>query len=88
MSISKFNSSLNIRIILTIKTRLMYIYIYIYITPTSEKSRTNAYIWSRTNACASSRALKLCHVPQFGGGGYQVTMKPIEPQGNLSHTKS
>ena len=36
---------------------------------------------------------KLCRVPpncvmcvmcQFGGGGYQVTMKPIEPQGHLS----
>ena len=31
-----------------------------------------------------SRALKLCHVPHFGGGGYQVTMKPIEPQGHSS----
>ena len=31
-----------------------------------------------------SRAIKLCHVLQFGGGGYQVTMKPIEPQGHLS----
>ena len=30
------------------------------------------------------RAIKLCHVPQFGGDGYQVTKKPIEPQSHLS----
>ena len=29
------------------------------------------------------------NVPQFGGGGYQVTMKPIEPQGqSIRKTKS
>ena len=31
-----------------------------------------------------SRASKLCHVSQFGGDSYQVTRKPIEPQGDLS----
>ena len=31
---------------------------------------------------------KWCRVPQFGGDGYQVAMKPIEPLGYLvSETK-